>query len=141
MDPAQQAAWTILQSAFTFVAGELRQRWQLAREAKETPPAANPKPAVSDATRSEAQRKLAEISDAFTLEMMSGNLKTAVNMAKTYNRRWNMYREQLPKAIDPVPIQLQMEEAAKGRDDAITEIKNALQALLEQEIVIESPKA
>lgn len=34
--PEQQAAWEILKQSFSLVATELRQRWQAAREKKES---------------------------------------------------------------------------------------------------------
>ncbi len=144
MNPEQQAAWAILQSAFSFVAGELRQRWQLAREAKSNPATPEkPKPEVSESIQTEAQAKLTKLEDAFALKMMSGSLKSAMKVAENNHRRWNKLREQIPlvSPSERVTLELQMENTAQERDVAITEMKDIIQTLLEQEIVIESPKA
>ncbi len=143
MTPEQQAAWAVLQTAFTFVTGELRQRWQLAREVKNTPATETPKPAVSEAIQTEIQTKLSQIEDEFALKMMSGNIKSSKKVAENSHRLWNKLREQLPLAAPDARarLELQMEDAARTRDEAIAEIKTALQTVLEQEIVIQSPKS
>ena len=135
----QQAAWQILQQAFSLVANELKQRWQLARE-KEKPSGTTQneeiQPNVSESLQNTIKSELENMQDTTKLKMMTDNLDTAIKMAERYNHRRNKYRQQLPLAVDPVPIEIQIEEAESERDKAIAEMKSIFEEIAKQEVII-----
>lgn len=139
--PEQQAAWLILQKAFTLVSEELKQRWQFTREkTKSTETSKNPEiqPSVSEALQANLMDQLKSIQNDTQLKMMRDNLETAINMAERYNHLRNKYRLRLPIAMDSVPIEIQIEEAERERDKAIAEIKAIFEELTKEDVVIEN---
>jgi hypothetical protein len=138
----EQVAWIILQKAFSFIADELKQRWELAREKKkdnnqQNQPAQN---GVSQQLQNTLNARLRNSQDDVHLRAMIDDLDTSIKMAENYNRLRNKYRQQLPLALDNARIELQVEEAEAKRDHAITEIKYIFEKIAKEEIVTNNNK-
>jgi hypothetical protein len=139
LTPTQQAAWLVLQKAFDLVTSELKQRWQLAREKTKETDSEKTKSepsGVSQSLQAVLKSQIEKFNDRVQLQMMMDDLETAIALAKDYNRRRNLYRQQLPNAIDSVPIQLNIEKAEEERDKAINEIKVIFEKLIQEGVIV-----
>lgn len=151
LTPEQQAGLVILQQAFTLVAGELKQRWQFAREQKQAkakkaskagkPAKAEKTPAgeagVSTPLQERLEARLKETSDSAQLRMLTDNLKTNIKLAEDYNRLRNKIRQKLPVSSDSSRLELQIEDAEKERDKAVSEIQAIFEKLAGEALVIQ----
>jgi hypothetical protein len=136
MVTAEQAAWTVLLEAFKLIGGELKQRWEFARK-KEDEQEANEQqyePGVAEDLANAIKSNLNLVEES-QLRMLTNDLETAIKLAQGFNKKRNLYREQLPNAIDIVPIRIQIDEAEGERDKAVVEIKEILEKMAGENIV------
>jgi hypothetical protein len=71
--------------------------------------------------------------------MITDDLKTAITVAEDCNRRRNHYRQEKPRALDPVAIDMQISRWTDERDKALKEIQEIFEKLINEGIVIEEP--
>ena len=57
-------------------------------------------------------------------------------MTESYNRRRNIYRQQLPMAVDPVPIEMQIEGIEVKLNEAVAEIRAIFEELVKEKVIV-----
>ena len=139
--PEQQIAWTILQQAFSFITDELKQRWKLAREKKEADENQKEQNGnVSQQIQDKLHLQLKASQNETLLRSLIDDLKTSLRMAEDYNRIRNKYRQQLPSTMDSARIEILIEDNESKRDQAIKEIKEIFEKIIQEEIEISAER-